>query len=167
MENKDELLKKINSNDPEAVAGALAEIKENGDLSVITPLLDILAGQPDTHVVSGIVSLLADIRENSFRDTLTERIRHETNPHVKAILLRIAWESSLDYSASLDLFLDILLHDDFMPAFEASTLIENFVHNLNAEQHRRLHALFESGSIPEDKKFLTENIIEEMENGEE
>lgn len=165
MENKDELLKKINTNDPEAVEEAIREIKETGDSTIIVPLLDILSSRPDTFVISGIVGLLADVRENSFRDVLLERIRQEKDPHVKAILLRIAWESSLNYSGHLDLFTDILLNDEFVAAFEASTLIENFVHNLTEEQHHRLHAFFEQ--IPADKQFLIQNIITEMENGEE
>lgn len=165
MENKDELLKKINTHDPEMVAEAIKEMKENGDSTIIVPLLDILSSQPDTHTVSEIVGLLADVKENSFRDILLERIRQEKNPHVKATLLRIAWESSLDYSNHLDLFTDIILNDEFVAAFEASTLIENFVHNLTAEQHHRLHVFFEQ--IPADKQFLIENIIEEMECEEE
>lgn len=165
MENKDELLKKISANDPEIVTEAIKEIKENGDSTIITPLLDILSSQTDSHIVSGIVGLLADIKENDFRDILIERIRQEKNPHVKATLLRIAWESSLDYSGHLDLFTDILLNDEFVTAFEASTLIENFVHNLTEEQYNQLHAFFEQ--IPADKQFLIENIIEEMENEEQ
>lgn len=165
MENQNELLKKISTNDPEAIAEAVKEIKENGDNTVISPLLDILSNQPDVHIVSGIVNLLADIKESHFREILLERIRQEKNPQIKAILLRIAWESSLDYSAHLDLFMDILLNDEFISAFEASTLIENFVHNLTEEQHHQLHALFEK--IPADKQFLIENIIKEMEHEEE
>lgn len=57
------------------------------------------------------------------------------------------------------------MNDEFVAAFEASTLIENFVHNLTEEQHRQLHAFF--GQIPADKQFLIENIIEEMEQEEE
>lgn len=162
MENQNELLKKIGSNDPEAVLEAIREIKENGDHSIIVPLLDILSSQPDTLVVSGIVGLLADIRESSFRDILLERIRQEKNPHVKATWLRIAWESSLDYSGELDLFTDILLNDDFVAAFEASTLIENFIPHLTEDQLHRLRDFF--GQVPEDKQFLVENIIEEMEH---
>lgn len=165
MENKDELLRKIKTSDPEAVEEAIREIKENGDNTIIVPLLDILSSQPEVHVVSEIVGLLADVKDSGFRDVLLERIRQEKNPHVKAILLRIAWESSLDYSGHLDLFTNILLNDEFVAAFEASTLIENFVHNLTEEQHRQLHAFFEQ--IPADKQFLIENIIEEMEQEEE
>lgn len=162
MENKDDLLKKINSNDPESVAEALNDIKENGDETMIPLLLDLLEETQDSRVISGIANLLSDIRENSFRTILVSRIRQTQNAQLKSVLLRIAWESSLDYSSDLDLFTDILLHDDFVAAFEASTLIENLVHNLTSEQQEQLRALFEDG-IPEDKKFLIENIVEEME----
>ena len=163
MENQDDLLKKIGSNDSELMAEAFREIKENGDDSILEPLLNLLETKPEVPVVSGIVNLLADVRASGFRKILTDRIRQTQDAQTKGDLLRIVWESSLDYSADLDLFLDILQNGEFAAAFEASTVIENLVHNLTEEQHNQLHELFESSIIPEDKRFLIENIIEEME----
>lgn len=166
MENQDNLLKKINSNDPESVAEALGEIKEKGDETIVLPLLDILETTQEPCVVSGIADLLADVRESGFREILVKRIRQTKNAQLKSVLLRIAWESSLDYSSDLDLFTDILLHDDFVAAFEASTVIENMFHHLSGEQQQQLRTLFESGALPAEKKFLMENIIGEMDNEE-
>lgn len=49
--------------------------------------------------------------------------------------------------------------------FEASTVIENMVHHLSAEQRERLHGVIHG--FPEEKRFLVENIHGEMECGEE
>ena len=47
MENNEEILKKISSGDPEAIAEAVDTVKENGDLVIAGKLLDILS-QPRT-----------------------------------------------------------------------------------------------------------------------
>lgn len=160
MENNNEILNKINSGEPGLLAAAVQEIKENGDLNIAETLLHHLAQIQEPHVVTVVVNLLADIKDNNFREILIRQIRETTNPEIRSELLRIVWESSLDYSAYLDVFLNILQGDDFMPAFEASTVVENMVHNLSEEQHRELHELIHS--FPADKQFLIENIHDEM-----
>ena len=159
METKD-ILQKIQSGEPELMAEAIKEIKENGNLSIAQTLLENLNRIPDAHALSQLVNLLADIKENAFREILIARLPAETKPEVKAELLRSVWESSLDYSSYLPVFLEILKADDFPVAFEASTAIENMVCNLTAEQHRQLHEYIET--FPEDKAFLIENIHAEM-----
>lgn len=167
MENKDELLKKISSNDPALTAEAFRELKEKGDESVLVPLLDLLDDQQDMSVVSDIIELLASVKENSFREILMNRIRQTTEIQQKSNLIRIAWESSLDYSANWKLFVESLLNDDFIVALEAATLIECFVHNLNEDEQKQLRALLESATFSADKKCLIQGIIEEMENPED
>lgn len=160
MENNNEILDKINSGEPELIAVAVQEVKENGDLNIAEALLHHLPQIQDPHVVTIVVNLLADIKDNNFREILIRQIRETTNPEFKSELLRVVWESSLDYSAYLNVFLNILQGEDFMPAFEASTVIENMIHNLSEEQHRELHEIIHS--FPEDKQFLIENIHNEM-----
>ena len=41
MENNEEILKKISSGDPEAIAEAVDTVKENGDLVIAGKLLEI------------------------------------------------------------------------------------------------------------------------------
>ena len=43
MENTDDILKKINSNNPELLAEAVKDIKENGDLNIAETLLSTLS----------------------------------------------------------------------------------------------------------------------------
>ena len=141
MENNEEILKKISSGDPEAIAEAVDTVKENGDLVIAGKLLDILSQPLAPSTITIIANLLAE-------GTL------------KKELLRIVWESSLDYSSYLDHFLQILQEDDFTVAFEASTVIENLVPHLMPEQRTKLTDILQI--FPEDKKFLAENILEEL-----
>ena len=152
MENNEEILKKISSGDPEAIAEAVDTVKENGDLVIAQPLA------PSTITI--IANLLADIKDNQFKDLLIQKLEQTSEGTLKKELLRIVWESSLDYSSYLDHFLQILQEDDFTVAFEASTVIENLVPHLMPEQRTKLTDILQI--FPEDKKFLAENILEEL-----
>lgn len=165
MENNNEILHKINSGEPELITEAVKEVKENGDLEVAQALLRNLEQLKNEHTISIVVNLLADIKDNRFRGMLIQKIKETPDLPLKSQLLRIVWESSLDYSAHLELFLEILQHEDFTVAFEASTVIENMVHNLNAEQHTRLHTVIDS--FPEEKLYLIKNIYAEPDFPEE
>ena len=107
-----------------------------------------------------IANLLADIKDNQFKDLLIQKLEQTSEGTLKKELLRIVWESSLDYSSYLDHFLQILQEDDFTVAFEASTVIENLVPHLMPEQRTKLTDILQV--FPEDKKFLAENILEEL-----
>ena len=108
MENNEEILKKISSGDPEAIAEAVDTVKENGDLVIAGKLLDILSQPLAPSTITIIANLLADIKDNQFKDLLIQKLEQTSEGTLKKELLRIVWESSLDYSSYLDHFLQIL-----------------------------------------------------------
>ena len=148
MENNEEILKKISSGDPEAIAEAVDTVKENGDLVIAGKLLDILSQPLAPSTITIIANLLADIKDNQFKDLLIQKLEQTSEGTLKKELLRIVWESSLDYSSYLDHFLQILQEDDFTVAFEASTVIENLVPHLMPEQRTKLTDILQV--FPED-----------------
>ncbi len=165
MDKNEEILKKIHSNDPEQINEAIQTIKENGDLTIASALLGQLGQLSNSHTTTLLVNLLADIKENNFREVLIQQLKETEEPAIQCHLLRIIWESSLDYSAYLDLFLQFLSQPDFTVAFEASTVIENMIHHLDNIQKEKLHQCI--SAFPEDKLFLVENIHEEMHHCQE
>ncbi len=160
MENNSDILKKIHSGEPEIIAEAVKEIKENGDLTIAEALLQNLAQIQDPRLMTIVANLLADIKDTHFCELLIHSIETTTDSDIKTQLLRIVWESSLNYAAYLDVFLHILREDNFSVAFETSTVIENMVHNLTEEQQAKLTVTL--AEFPEDKKFLAENILAEL-----
>lgn len=157
MENK-ALLEKISSGDDEQIAEALRDFKENGDLQAAGALLDHLRQIKDERLVTTLSNLLADIKDSQFRALLISKLEKAEDERTRSGLLRIIWESALDYSAYLDVFLRLLQDESFLVAFEASTVIENLVHRLSLEQIDRLREAIRH--FPEEKEFLVENIRE-------
>ena len=157
MENK-ALLEKISSGDDEQIAEALRDFKENGDLQAAGALLDHLRQIKDERLVTTLSNLLADIKDSQFRALLISKLEEAEDERTRSGLLRIVWESALDYSAYLNVFLRLLQDESFLVAFEASTVIENLVHRLSLKQIDRLREAIRH--FPEEKEFLVENIRE-------
>lgn len=165
MENNKEILHKINSNDPELLAEAVKEIQEKGDLSMADALLDILENTKDFQLINALSSLLSDIKDSRFREILLKKLKAATQASQKSLLLRIVWESSLNYAPDLEVFLTYLQDSDFTVAFEASTVIENMLPNLSHEQLQQLEHV--CSNFPADKKILVENILSLLEEENE
>lgn len=143
MENKQDILKQLGSSDMNVVRNAIEQIKQEGDSSILPDLLDILLHSQDTPVITNLTALLSDVKSSDFKTILMDKLINATNDTRKANLLRICWESAIDFSEYLDVFVDMLMNADFITALEASTVIENL-----------------NGKIPEDKILVAIRHLE-------
>ncbi len=158
MENKDDILKKLSSEDPDARKEAIEIIKTAGDISIIPALLDLLSLGQDHTTTTEVVSLLADIKDNHFKKILIDRIETTPDPFPKSLLLRICWESALDFSDSAEMFARMILSEDFIVALEAATILENMSQSATATRKAIVHIL-QNAHTGEEKQFLIDNVL--------
>lgn len=158
MENKDEILKQLNSEDPEIFAQATEKIKSEGDLTIVPLLFDLLSTGKDHYFTTEIVNLLADIKNRGFVPLLMERIKNTFQPEVKSVFLRISWESSLDFTEYAEDLINILLKDEFIVALEAATTLENLDH-LKKDRKTSMLSQLKQAQTTDEKQFLIDNII--------
>lgn len=162
MENKEDILKKLGSEDIELRQEALAAVKNEGDITIVPALLDILTTAKD-HKTTELVNLLADIKDNAFPQIVIDRIRTTTEAIPKSRLLRLCWESALDFSPYIVLFAELTLQEDFTVALEASTAIEN-IHRIDEEKRKEAIRILKQGSPNEEKQFLIDNALHFLTN---
>ena len=161
MENKQDILKRLASPDMAVVAAAVDEIKENGDLSIVPELLEILLRNEDPTVVTHVTSLLSDIRDTGFKTILMEKLINASPGANKANLLRVCWESAIDFSEYLEVFVNMLVNEDFLAALEASTVIENLHGNMDEGKVRLAIERLRADCVG-DKAFLAEDAISHL-----
>lgn len=158
MENKDDVLKRLSSEDPDCRKEAIEIIKTEGDLSIIPALLNLLCSGQNHAITSEVISLLSDIKDNHFKDLLIERIKTTPDALPKSLLLRICWESALDFSEYAEMFAGMLLSEDFIVALEAATILENMF--LPApETCASITHLLKNAHTGEEKQFLIDNVL--------
>jgi hypothetical protein len=96
-------------------------------VSLLTYLTS-LEEKEDKETIDAIVKVLSFCTKDFVRAPIIDTIKHvESSPAIKASLIAICWESGLDYSNYLDVFVDALLKDNEIVAIEAYTLIMELV----------------------------------------
>ena len=64
MENKQDILKQLSSSDMDVMKGAIEQIKQEGDISIVPELLDILLQSQDSNTITNLTALLSDVLES-------------------------------------------------------------------------------------------------------
>lgn len=160
------IIEKLKSDNPIIIKETLIELREKGD-SKFTPLLfDLLLKHHDTNIANTIKSFISDIKDSSVKTSLIECLQNKDFNKIKKDLLNICWESRFDFSEDIELFVDAMINDDFMTAFEALTVIENLEGNITEEvKDSQVNKLKEAIlSADETKKQLLHDAIQIIPN---
>jgi len=154
-----EAIKSIND---EQVISLIQEFRENGDLFIVEPLIELLYTKRSHSLKEEILSFIGDIKNQAAAEIITHSIqKHLGDPNTTG-LVSACWQSVLDFSSELPLFIDILCKGDYITSFEAFTVIENSVGNISLNNIDLYIATIESKSKDasvEKQSLLTETIV--------
>jgi len=136
------LLQGLQAEDHKTVIDSIKQLRQSGKLSDITVLFDLLVSNKNEDVQHEILSLLNDVKDKNAVEIIVDAIRDAKYASIQKEIVSICWESSLDFSPYVAVFVDVLIEAEFMTAFEAFTVIENFTEvieeNLRIEQQDKL-----------------------------
>jgi hypothetical protein len=121
-----QLLTDLRSGDELKVGAAIKSFHVHGDESVIAPLVEVWRGGLSDENAAAMMELFEGLKDSSTVEPLMEAFRDEANTPIKRQLLCAFWNSKLDFSAYLSDFVLFAIDGDFLDAFEAITLIEQF-----------------------------------------
>ena len=76
-------------------------------------------------------------------------------------IVSACWQSGLDYSAELELFIRLFLEGDYRTALESFTVIEESVINMGGQEIEKARKLLLGGQeqITEEKKPLATELV--------
>ena len=161
-EKQKDIVSTIQSMDDDKVISLIQDFRENGKLFVVNPLLDMIYTNRSLSLKETILELIGDIKNQDAAEIIVNSIQnHIENPNTIG-LLSACWQSSLDFSNYLPLFIDILCNGDYQASFEAFTVIENSIGSVDLKRIDLYIATLESRlkSTPIEKhSLLTETII--------
>lgn len=158
----------ISRNDDEVIS-LLQEFRDNGELFIVQPLLDMLFSNRSEKLKTSILEFLEDVKNQKIVPLIAQSIRDHRNNWDISKLISVCWQSSLDFSNEIDLFVDILCNENYQASFEAFTVIENSLGSLPKKQ-RNLQAAVINSKIkesPKDKQPLLYEMTEIIENFKE
>lgn len=164
MLDKNSFIKAVEAQDEQQINQIVNQIREEGDLQIVTTLFDLLKQYAGTDIENKLMDILVDIRLSGFKDMLIQAIQNPKYIAIKNLLVRICWESTFDFSDHLNLFIHSLLNDEFPIALEASTVIEETLYNIDQKQRESLLAKLKMAKVDEARVFLLNDIILKLEN---
>lgn len=155
----------ISIND-EQVISLIQNFRENGELFIVQPLIEMIYSNRSQILKDAIVEFISDIRNPLVIEIITQSIQKNIeNPSVVR-LVTACWQSTLDFSKELPLFIDILCNSDYQISLEAFTVIENSISNVTQNNLDLYITTIESKlrDTPIEKQSLLTEMIVTLEN---
>jgi hypothetical protein len=156
------ILNGLESSESIKVIETLEELRVTGKVSDIPVLIELLHLSQNPEIKSKIIELFANLKESDSIPLIIEAIRNQKYSTELKELVSCCWENGLDYSNYLTLFVDLLIVNEFLVAFEAYTVILNMVtcidqKKLDVEIEKLAKAMTNTS---EEKKVLMLDVID-------
>ena len=120
-----QLQNKLFSLDTELVLKTIEDLRKSGNIADVSILIDLLVFSNNETVKEAIASLLNDVKDVKIISVLVQALSNEKYKSENTKLLAACWQSGLDYSVHIALFVDLMLGEKLETAIEAFTVIEN------------------------------------------
>lgn len=157
------LAAELKDSDDTEFENEINSIREKGDIEMIPSLVEFIKDEAiDTLRRHKIAELLGDITTISAREILIESIDSLQGKPALAIVISSLWQSRLDFTPWLNIFVEIMFDEELYSAIEAVTLIENSVEKLDDNQKSELRNLIRDRLImckDETRKFLILDML--------
>jgi hypothetical protein len=159
------LIRDLRSGDDNTVLKALGLLRSSGNIGYIPELLDLLAGTDSEIIEKELVRFIADVKDTSIIPFILSGLKDPALEGIHGHIVSACWQSGLDYSRDLDLFIRLFLEGDYMTALEAFTVIEESAFNLETEALAKIRNQVLGGihSVTEEKKPLARELVKLLE----
>lgn len=156
-----EVLKNLRSADDNLVLKTIHKLRTAGNLAYIPELLKLLSLPPNEIIEKELIMFLADIKETGIVPMIVAGLKKPGQKRARAGILSAIWQSGLDYSKYIDLFIQLFLEGDYLVALESFTVIEQSVEYLSDQEiaEDRNHLLDGLHNVSEDKKPLARELL--------
>ncbi|MBI9068190.1 MAG: hypothetical protein JEZ09_12930 [Salinivirgaceae bacterium] len=161
-----ELIKDLFAVDKKIVTKAITDIRNHGNNELLKALIKLYDKNDDKELRNTIAGVFNDLKDQKAGELIIQSIRENSNKDVKKMLISSCWQSRLNYMDYLELFIDIVLCEDFILSFEAFTVIENIEEKTTAERKNKLinYITTNIGKCINDNKALADDLVQIVSN---
>jgi hypothetical protein len=120
-------LKNLEFGNNAEVLTAIKTIRSEGNENAIPFLVKTLVTNPDPDIKNEISNLLFDLKNEKALPPLIMAILNPENKEYRRILISACWESGLNCSPYLKIFVEMAVASDYLETIECLTVIENMI----------------------------------------
>jgi len=156
-----EILTNLISTDSEFVLETIEKIRESGNKFIMEGLFDLLHDTTSPEINKSILTLLSELKNKESIPLLIEAISNEKYVNERKELVACCWQNGLNYNEYLPVFIDLVIRESFLVAFEAFTVIENMFGNIPDEVIDQEIIKVESAlyNASEEKAYLLKGLL--------
>jgi len=120
-----EILTNLKSADTDSLLETIGQIRKSGNSIVLGELIALLHQTEAVEIKKNILNLLSELKDKPSAHALINAIKSEKYVNERAELIACCWQNGLNYNEYLPFFIDLVINEEFLIAFEAFTVIEN------------------------------------------
>jgi len=155
----------LQSENPQIVLEAIQKLRQEGSPVLLESLIELLCSTENNDIKTSIILFLDDLKDKESVPVILEAIQNVKCKNNKCEIVSSCWKSGLDFSSALDVFLEILISDEFTIALEAYSVLENNIPILpkeDVDEHLN-YLLKEIQNSPPDRRPLALDIVNMLE----
>ena len=118
------MISKLQSGKLSQIVEVLREVKVNGSVRLIPYLFEIVASKKFAPIEDEIIRMMSDVKKKAAVPYIIESIKKYQFEDNTASIVAICWQSRLDFSAYLPVFVEFFFQNDYQTSIEAFTVIE-------------------------------------------
>lgn len=122
------LKKQLFSADTDKVLAAINILKDQGNKEYLPILFELMLAGNEAVIEKEIQKLLGTIKDKETIPVFIATLQDEKFKAIRKKVLVVCWQNGLDYSDNIDVFVNLVITEEWETAFEAFTVIENMEH---------------------------------------
>ena len=160
------IIRDLWSEEEKIVLRTLKKLRSAGNIGYIPELLKLLQKTVNETIRKELVIFIADIKNPGIIPFILSGLRDPELKNVRGSIVSACWQSGLDYSKDLGLFVQLFFEGDYGTSLEAFTVIEEAAIDLSPEELKKVHTEVQKGlkKVNEEKKPLAlelERLLQE------
>lgn len=118
----------------EFIISTLEELRENGEDYMVDAIVNLLFTRRSEVLKEAVVNFLVDIKNQSAVAIMIGAIEAKRHSADVARLVSVCWQSRLDFSNEVGLFVDLLCSSNYQTSIEAFSVIENSLESISRDK---------------------------------
>ncbi len=156
-----EIRRKLHSGRDDVILQTLIELRSKGNRDILPEVIDLVSADVSPEITDAGLALLNDLKHKGSAWIIPEAIRKDRHRKNLDRIVASCWQNGMDYSQDIDLFIDLVLEEDYVTAIEAFTVVEQNLQGLSAPQREQKAIYLENrfNDTRDDKRRLVRELI--------
>jgi len=105
----------------------IKDLRTKGKITDIRNIIQLLSETNDTEIIKAISDFLNDIKQKKVVPIFIEAIKEEKFKNILYYLVSACWQSGLNFSEHIEVFINVFIKEEYQTALEAYTVIEEII----------------------------------------